>query len=309
MQGVVVALLLAWSVRIAAGPGVGPPPYEDGVPSLPTMERPELVEIHRALGLIEYVIGDYPEAVGGDGTILDHDEYDEQRRILAEVRGILAPERGTSSLGVTPHGSPGVNLLLLRDLAGAQRLVSRHAPSSDVQEVLRDLWRDVVEHYDLSLTPPEVPSLERGRLLYAQACAACHGTDGHGETAVARLLETPPRDLQDARLDETLSPARVYHAVAFGIPGTAMPAFEGFEESERWDLAFHVLALRQADGAGRTACVLFSADAASGPEMVPSTEELAGMSDAALGHWLREAAVPEDCVDVFRARIRRRLEW
>jgi len=272
-------------------------------------EDARLAAVHRALGLIEYVIGDYPDAVGGDGEILDSTEYEEQRAILAEVRDILAPDskRAVSMLRDATTVRQPSDLMLLRNMASAQRLVSRHAPSPDVQDALRTLWRDVVEVYDLRLVPPELPSLERGAALFAQACAACHGADGRGETEVARRLEPPPADLLDARFHETLSPARVFNAVTFGIPSTAMPAFVTFDETERWDLAFYVLALRQTEPTGDILCVATSA-ATADDTMRPAVDELAGLSDAALTHWLLEAGVSDECVNLLRVQLRRELE-
>lgn len=272
-------------------------------------EDARVVQVHRALGLIEYVIGDYPDAVGGDGEILDSAEYEEQRAILAEVRDILAPDskRAVSLLrGTSTVRQPG-DLMLLRNMASAQRLVSRHAPSPEVLDALRALWRDVVEVYELRLTPPELPSLDRGAELFGQACAACHGADGSGETEVARRLAPRPADLMEERFDETLSPARVFNAVTFGIPGTSMPAYVGLDETERWDLAFYVLALRQADPNETVPCLATSATPA-GADMRPSVDELAGLSDAALTHWLLEAGITDECLRLFRAQLRRELE-
>lgn len=36
---------------------------------------------------------------------------------------------------------------------------------------------------------------ERGRKLYVQYCASCHGMDGKGDGSVANALRTPPSDL------------------------------------------------------------------------------------------------------------------
>ena len=272
-----------------------------------TEESQRLAEIHRALGLIEYVIGDYPDAVGKDGEILDSAEFEEQRAILSEVRDILAPEprRAVSALRGSSTVRQPVDLMLLRNMASAQRLVSRHAPAPEVQDILRALWRDVVEVHELRLTPAEMPSLDQGAALYIQACAACHGNDGRGQTEVGLRLTPPPGDLLDARFDETLSPARVFNAVTFGIPGTAMPAYDILDENERWDLAFYVLAMRQ-NGTASSPCI--SATTEPQEPMQPTADELAGLSDAALTYWLQEAGVNDECVAVFRARIRQQLE-
>ena len=314
-----VALGLAtWSVVIgaltpntaAAAPMRQASDEEEDTAGLVEGEDAQQAEVHRALGLIEYVIGDYPDAVGGDGEILESTEYEEQRAILAEVRDILAPDSKrtvTMLRGASTVRQPD-DLMMLRNMASVQRLVSRHAPSPEVVDALRALWSEVVEVYDLRLAPPEPPSLARGVELFGQACAACHGNDGRGDTPVAQRLEPRPSDLLEARFDETLSPARVFNAVTFGIPGTAMPSFQSLGETERWDLAFYVLALRQTDMEDTAPCIASSATPAASDDMRPAVDELAGLSDAALTHWLLEAGVNDDCVPYFRAQLRRELE-
>src|SRR5262245_53464532 len=225
-------------------------------------ESTRLTEINRALALIEYVIGDYPTAVSGEGEILDSAEYEEQRAVISEVRDILAPDprQAVSMLRGSSTVREPVDLMLLRNMASAQRLVSRNAPSTEVQEALRTLWRDVVEVYDLRLSPEEPPSVSQGGEFYTQSCAVCHGVDGRGRTDLALHLDPPPSDLLDERFDETLTPARVFNAITFGIPGTSMPSYEVLDESERWDLAFFVLALRQGEARELGNCVAVGGD-------------------------------------------------
>ena len=307
-------VLAAWSLVIGfvtpnpAGAASGTDLTASGTASTGT-ESARLAEVQRALALIEYVIGDYPDAVSAEGEIVDSAEYEEQRAMISEVRDILAPDprRAVSVLRRSSSVRQPVDLMLLRNMASAQRLVSRNAPSTEVQEALRTLWRDVVEVYELRLTPEEPPSVTRGAGFYTQGCAVCHAADGRGQTEVALSLEPPPMDLLDTRYDETLTPARVFNAVTFGIPGTAMPSYEALDESERWDLAFFVLALRQGEARELGTCVAAGSDAFS-EAIWPSVDELAGLSDAALAYWLQEAGVTDECMDLYRAKLRWQIE-
>ncbi len=38
---------------------------------------------------------------------------------------------------------------------------------------------------------------ERGAALYPKKCKGCHGAEGHGDGALAKSLDPPPRDLTD----------------------------------------------------------------------------------------------------------------
>jgi mono/diheme cytochrome c family protein len=92
---------------------------------------------------------------------------------------------------------------------------------------------------------PEDDSLRRGATLYRAYCLACHGAQGSGvETAdpahrhgsAADLTDWPSRSQRDGDL---------YHAISYGVPGTAMPAYdEALTEQERWDLVNYLRSLQ-----------------------------------------------------------------
>ena len=260
-----------------------------------------LLEAQRAVGLIEYVSSDYVLAVSADGAVLDTEEWEEQREILTEVREILAAD--AERAGGTP---PARANRLDRHLAGAERLVMRHARPSDVQHVLRALRQDVIERYALRLSPVELPDLAHGRALYRQACTACHGREGRGKTPLTARLEPAPPDFLNERFNRTLTPAHVFNVLTFGVPGTPMPAFAPLSERERWDLAFYVLALRHEAAEAASPCAAPEALVTAGPAQ-PGTAELAELSDTELQQHLRRAGVPDECVQAACSRLRRRL--
>lgn len=84
--------------------------------------------------------------------------------------------------------------------------------------------------------------------LYVRWCAACHGTEGRGDGPAARHLYPPPRDFhsESFRLVSTANavPTRedVVAAIARGMPGTAMRAFDNLSNAEVQQLADEVLA-------------------------------------------------------------------
>jgi high-affinity iron transporter len=252
-------------------------------------------EIHRALGLLHYVRGDYALAVGADGAILDAEEYEEQLEFLAEVRAIL--------LSAAEASSATAAFSLQRRLREAESLVRERGEPNAVREAVHALQQAIVQAFAPSLGPGQEPNLARGEWLYAQACAACHGADGRAGTQVARLLDPPPPDLLAVHLDDSLSPYQVFNRVTFGVPGTAMPAFVVLTPAERWDLAFFLIAMRREGRSGGSPCLAVSA-AGSG-RMAPSTDELAQLTDAELEARLVGAGVPSECVDAMVARLRR----
>lgn len=83
----------------------------------------------------------------------------------------------------------------------------------------------------------------RGRQLYATRCAVCHGADGDGRGPVASSLDPPPRDLTRAlyrvrstRPGDPPSDDDLFQTITRGLDGTAMPAWSGLSEADRWAL-------------------------------------------------------------------------
>ena len=103
----------------------------------------------------------------------------------------------------------------------------------------------------ISLTPtimrPASPDLlARGKRLYDQQCAACHGLTGKGDGEAAYLLYPKPRDFTAARFALTSTWERVptdedlYRTISRGMPGSAMPSWGHLAEEERWGLVHYV---------------------------------------------------------------------
>lgn len=187
-------------------------------------------DAQRLVSLLDYVAADYGGAVR-DGVVASADEYAEQVRFVSDAREIAHDLAGS---GDDP---------LVREVDAIAREVDRKAPAVTVAAACRRLREAIVARFALPTAPPGRPSLDRARALYAQACAACHGTRGDGRSPAAARLDPPPADFTDPERRAGLSPHRAYNAVTFGVPGTGMPSFEVLRPEERWDLAFYVFRL------------------------------------------------------------------
>jgi len=88
---------------------------------------------------------------------------------------------------------------------------------------------------------------ERGRHLFAEHCALCHGeaADGHG---VRRNLSSPATDLTDPHWRRRVTARDVFHAIREGKAGTAMPAWKTLSAEQTWDLTAYVLQVSEAAG-------------------------------------------------------------
>jgi high-affinity iron transporter len=187
-------------------------------------------DAQRIVALVDYVKGDYPGAVR-DGEVLAPSEYEEQQRFVADARTLAA-----HLVGGEDKADP-----LLRGLDDLGERVKRKADPEEVQKACLEVRDRAIERFHLATTPSERPSLGRAQAAYTLSCARCHGADGSGETDLP--LDPKPARFRDPKRLAQLSPYRVYNALTFGVPGTAMPSFDSLSPSERWDLAFYVFRL------------------------------------------------------------------
>lgn len=184
------------------------------------------VEAKRAHALLRYVADDYASAVGPGGEVLTPQELEEQRIFASEAAADLRTA-----------GAP--DLAAQADELGA-RIAARGNPGAVVPRAAA-LSTRIAQRFRLEVLPAQAPDLKRGAGLYRQACAACHGADG---TPQVTALELPTRPTAFSSKAEVarLSPQRIFNAITFGVPGTAMPAFgEALDETARWDIAYSAL--------------------------------------------------------------------
>lgn len=88
----------------------------------------------------------------------------------------------------------------------------------------------VGEEYEEVVNPIEVneKTLEAGKNIYLQRCAACHGANGKG------AYPGMP-DLTDHEMMAEMSEAVMFQKVSEGVKGTSMPPWEDIlTEEERW---------------------------------------------------------------------------
>jgi cytochrome c oxidase cbb3-type subunit 3 len=84
-----------------------------------------------------------------------------------------------------------------------------------------------------SATPPPAeiasdPVLVRGREVYLDRCASCHGPLGRGDGPTAKGLPGPPvGNLTDAKWKHGDRPEQVVGVIRGGVKGAQMPAWNG----------------------------------------------------------------------------------
>lgn len=100
------------------------------------------------------------------------------------------------------------------------------------------------------------PRIERGKRLFTERCAGCHGQDGRGNGPASRFIGNAldgrgtlalPRDFTRGifkfqRRDSGNMPADgdLFATIRRGMPGSAMPAWTELNDQQAWDLVDYI---------------------------------------------------------------------
>ncbi|WP_044563069.1 cytochrome c/FTR1 family iron permease [Azospirillum sp. B4] len=176
--------------------------------------------------LLDYVAVDYPGAVV-DGRVVSDSEYAEQAEFAASARERM------EALAPTPA------LPRLEAQADALKAaIAAKAPGTEVATLARALGRELLAAYPVPLAPASPPDLARGRALYAENCAACHGDTGKGDGQAGAALDPKPVDFTDGERARERSAFALEQVIEQGLDGTPMVSFAHLPPEDRWALAF-----------------------------------------------------------------------
>lgn len=182
--------------------------------------------------LLDYVSVDYPETVG-NGRVQDAGEYEEQREFASQVLALLGDLPAATGKDA-----------LVRDAKALLARIDAKAPGAEVSAGARKLAGDVIQQYQLTVTPRHVPDLTKAASLFQAQCVACHGAQGSGDGPAGRGMNPAPSNFHDAARMHKRSIHGLYNTVTLGVAGTPMRGFPELSESDRWALAFFVTGLR-----------------------------------------------------------------
>lgn len=158
----------------------------------------------------------------------------------------------------------------LKALVAYVRKVHVDAVSGELAAGLHDgtLQKDEVASLLLERTQPGSPIVVppepkvddlrwfNGRRVYLEACAACHGPDGHPVPEAVKYddegFPDPPRSFVNGIFKGGMDGPDLYCRVMKGMRGTPMPASEGtYTPDEIWDLIHYVQSLARSGSQDR----------------------------------------------------------
>ncbi len=85
----------------------------------------------------------------------------------------------------------------------------------------------------------------RGRALFVEKCALCHGERADGRGVRKRGLSGAPANFRSASWRRRTTPRQVYDVIRKGKQGTSMPAWPTFTDDETWDLVAYLLGVSE----------------------------------------------------------------
>jgi predicted CXXCH cytochrome family protein len=94
---------------------------------------------------------------------------------------------------------------------------------------------------------PTLGVLKEAREVFTARCAACHGSDGSGQTVVGRNLYPKPPDLRSS-LTQKLTDGQIHYIIQNGVRLTGMPAWGNPPEEQdeiSWKLVLFIRDLRR----------------------------------------------------------------
>lgn len=174
----------------------------------------------------------------------------------------------TISRGMPGSAMPPWNHLPEADLkALAQHVRSIHVAAVE-RRLVEQLDEEIITAAELpelrkqysaagaSLVVPAEPALDnvrwfRGRRVYLEACANCHGVDGQPVPEAVKYdaegYPVPPRSFVNGIFKGGSEGHQLYARIVKGMKGTPMPAFQGnYSDDELWDLIHYVQSLARA---------------------------------------------------------------
>lgn len=84
--------------------------------------------------------------------------------------------------------------------------------------------------------------LSKGKKVYEEKCAVCHGVQGNGQTPFSQVLKPPPRDFTQPFPEWAVSkgdPVKVFKVIKEGIPNSPMVKFD-LQDEDIWALVYTV---------------------------------------------------------------------
>jgi len=131
---------------------------------------------------------------------------------------------------------------------GAQAPTATSAGWLDAAEAPAHPAEEIPPVDPATVLEPTPALLARGKTLFAQNCAACHGPAGRGDGPAAGALNPKPRHFDEAAgWKNGATRAGIYKTLQAGVPGSGMVAYDYLPPKDRMALVHFVRSLGSFD--------------------------------------------------------------
>jgi high-affinity iron transporter len=186
----------------------------------------------RLSSIVGVAVEEYGKAVDGSGKLISKLEYDETTSFLDDAKGVATRLTGPSA---------ELTKALLDSMSAA---VDAKRPPAEITGLQERLVSSLGVAGALDL-PTEPLDIARGKALYTQNCASCHGDSGLGDGPAAKVSPIPVPPIGSAADAADLTPTLAYNVVTVGVSGTPMPEFGGkLSPQDRWNIINYIYELR-----------------------------------------------------------------
>jgi high-affinity iron transporter len=187
------------------------------------------------LHLLDYIAVEYPQFVK-NGRVTNAEEYAEQVEFSGQI------ERAIRALPARPQLAE-----YAQQAAQLRMAIEAKADGAQVSAAAQKLQRAVIAAYNIEVAPRRAPDMRTAGATYAENCAACHGVSGNGKGPLSATLQPAPTDFTDTTRQSARSVYALFNTITLGVDGTAMRAFSGLTDEQRWQLAFYITRFMSSD--------------------------------------------------------------
>jgi high-affinity iron transporter len=189
-------------------------------------------DVRQIWKLLDYIGVDYTGAVA-NGAVISEAEYTEMKEFAATAHQRLSalPARDGQAA-------------LVAQAEQLQAAIAAMAAPADVARQSQGIADALLVAYPVPIAPSTAPDVVRGAVIYAEACASCHGLQGRGDGEQAVDMDPAPIAFSDAERARERSLFSLFEVVSQGLDETAMTSFKDLlSDEDRWAVSFYASTL------------------------------------------------------------------
>ncbi|MGE5643191.1 MAG: c-type cytochrome [Byssovorax cruenta] len=153
----------------------------------------------------------------------------------------------------------------------------------------------------LVLVPPQTPNIENGKAIFAEKCAACHGTTGLGDgpQGIELGVTVPAFGLPEIARPAVL--ADWFTTVTRGRMDRFMPPFTSLTDQQRWDVVAYAMSLHTTQDQVAKGRQIFESNCADcSTDFFKDQKKMSALSEVDLARIAKQG---NDSVPAFGAKL------